>query len=132
MIKKQLKPILNKDYIMSEKATSTHDNNVPEAPMNPPSLKRSSSCDTSNCDPSNCDKSECDMKSPNDDADPETVSGTKPDEGKPGQINLLKVDVTDANTALNVMVGFLGLAQKRGAFAINESAKIYECINKFS
>ena len=49
-----------------------------------------------------------------------------------GQINLLEVEINDPNTALNVMVGFLGLAQKRGAFAINESAKIYECINKFS
>ena len=47
------------------------------------------------------------------------------------QVNLLSVNVTDENTALNVMVGFLGLAQKRGAFAINEAAKIFECIQKF-
>ena len=47
------------------------------------------------------------------------------------QVNLLSVDVTDENTALNVMVGFLGLAQKRGAFAINEAAKIFECVQKF-
>ena len=54
------------------------------------------------------------------------------DPKKRGQINLLEVDVNDPNTALNVIVGFLGVAQKRGAFAINESAKIYECINFFS
>jgi len=47
------------------------------------------------------------------------------------QVNLLNVAVTDENTALNVLVVFLGLAQKRGAFAINESAKIYECVQRF-
>ena len=45
--------------------------------------------------------------------------------------NLLEIDIKDENTALNVMVGFLGLAQKRGCFAINESAKIFECVKKF-
>ncbi len=47
------------------------------------------------------------------------------------QVNLLDVNITDENTALNVIVGFLGLAQKRGAFAINEAAKIYECVKQF-
>ncbi len=47
------------------------------------------------------------------------------------QVNLLNVNITDENTALNVIVGFLGLAQKRGAFAINEAAKIYECVKRF-
>ena len=42
--------------------------------------------------------------------------------------NLLEIDIKDENTALNVMVGFLGLAQKRGCFAINESAKIFDTI----
>ena len=49
----------------------------------------------------------------------------------PPQIDLLKVDIIDENTALNVLVGFLGLAQRRGVFALNESAKIYEAIQKF-
>jgi hypothetical protein len=48
------------------------------------------------------------------------------------QINLLDVDITDENVALNVMIGYLGVAQKRGTFAINESAKIYECVKKFA
>ena len=47
------------------------------------------------------------------------------------QVNLLGVNITDENAALNVIVGFLGLAQKRGAFAINEAAKIYECVQMF-
>ena len=47
------------------------------------------------------------------------------------KIDLLKVEVTDDNTALNVIVGFLGIAQRRGVFAINESAKIFQCIEQF-
>ena len=33
--------------------------------------------------------------------------------------------------ALNVMVSFLAQAQKRGAFSLDESAKIWECIKWF-
>ena len=47
------------------------------------------------------------------------------------QVNLLDMPVRNENEALNVMVGFLGLAQKRGCWAINESAKIYECVQMF-
>jgi hypothetical protein len=47
------------------------------------------------------------------------------------EIQLVDVQITNENTALNVMVGFLQLAQKRGAFSIVESAKIWECITKF-
>jgi len=46
-------------------------------------------------------------------------------------VNLLTVDIDSENTALNVLVGFLGLAQKRGAFALNEAAKIHECVMAF-
>jgi len=61
---------------------------------------------------------------------PTTVKQEEVEE--PKQVNLLDIPVTDENSALNVLVGFLGLAQKRGAFAINESAKLYECIQKFN
>jgi len=44
---------------------------------------------------------------------------------------LTEVQIVDENTALNVMVSFLNLAQKRGTFSIDESAKIWECIQKF-
>ena len=47
------------------------------------------------------------------------------------QIDLLNIEIKDENIALNVLVGFLGLAQRRGVFALNESAKIYEAIQKF-
>ena len=45
--------------------------------------------------------------------------------------SLPKIEITDENVALNVMVSFLNLAQKRGAFGIDESAKIWECIQIF-
>jgi hypothetical protein len=48
------------------------------------------------------------------------------------KIDLLTIDIKDENTALNVLVGFLGIAQRRGAFALNESSKIYEAIKIFT
>jgi len=46
-------------------------------------------------------------------------------------VRLVDVVIADENTALNVMVGFLSLAHKRGIFGIDESAKIWECIKIF-
>lgn len=46
-------------------------------------------------------------------------------------IKLVDVEIKDENIALNVMVNFLGLSQRRGAFSFDESAKIWECIKKF-
>ena len=48
------------------------------------------------------------------------------------QVNLLELPVTNENEALNVMVNFLHLAQRRGCFAIAESAKVYECVKMFT
>jgi hypothetical protein len=47
------------------------------------------------------------------------------------EVRLVNVAITDENTALNVIVSFLSLAHKRGAFGIDESAKIWECIKIF-
>jgi hypothetical protein len=47
------------------------------------------------------------------------------------ELRLADVPITDENTALNVMVSFLSLANKRGAFTLEESAKIWECIKMF-
>jgi len=46
-------------------------------------------------------------------------------------IKLVDIPINDENTALNVIVSFINLAQKRGAFGIDESAKIWECIKIF-
>ena len=47
------------------------------------------------------------------------------------EVKLVDVPVSDENVALNLMVSFLSLAQKRGAFGLDESAKIWECVKKF-
>ena len=40
------------------------------------------------------------------------------------QPDISSIVIHDENTALNVMVSFLNLAQKRGAFNMQESAKL--------
>ena len=47
------------------------------------------------------------------------------------QVKLVNATISDQHIALNVLVGFIGVAQRRGTFAIDESAKIYECIKMF-
>jgi len=64
----------------------------------------------------------------------ETLDGIKsdaPNEEAPQQVNILDIPVTNENTALNVMVAFINLAQRRGVFNVQESAKIWECIQQF-
>ena len=47
------------------------------------------------------------------------------------QVNLIDVQIINENVSLNVIVGFLNLAQKRGSFNVQESSKIWECIKMF-
>ena len=44
---------------------------------------------------------------------------------------LVDIPVDNENTALNLLVGFLNVAQRRGTFNFKESAKIGECIEMF-
>jgi hypothetical protein len=64
---------------------------------------------------------------------PEQQSEQQPEQQpqQPQQPDLSKLVIADENTALNVMVSFLHMAQKRGAFNIEESAKAWECIQMF-
>lgn len=68
---------------------------------------------------------------------PETtpVPAPAPSEQKPApdetQINLLEMKVETESDALNLMAGFLQVAQRRGAYTLSEAAKIMEGINKF-
>ena len=55
----------------------------------------------------------------------------QPEQPQPQQVNLISVPITNENVSLNVMVGFLNVAQKRGVFNVQESAKIWECIRMF-
>ena len=55
----------------------------------------------------------------------------KPPSIAEAQAKLMAMPITDENSALNVIVSFLNIAQRRGVFSIDESAKIWECIKKF-
>ena len=46
-------------------------------------------------------------------------------------VSLTDIEVKDENVALNLFVSFLNRAQRRGAFNMQESAKIWECIQRF-
>lgn len=61
----------------------------------------------------------------------ETPTPAPPSAPAESQVRLTDIEVTDENMALNIIVSFLGVAQQRGTFSIAESAKIYECIQKF-
>jgi len=47
------------------------------------------------------------------------------------EVKLIDIEIINENVALNVIVSFLNLAQRRGVFSIDESAKIWECVKKF-
>ena len=47
------------------------------------------------------------------------------------EVKLTDVEIINENVALNVIVSFLNLAQRRGVFSMDESAKIWECVKKF-
>jgi len=57
---------------------------------------------------------------------------TPTDTDKKPHVRIVDMPVTNANEALNLIVTFLNLAQKRGAFTIDESAKIWSCIQFFN
>ena len=64
--------------------------------------------------------------------EPATVSEPEPEPIPfPVEIPLTEVNVTDDNIALNVMVSFLSVAQRRGVFSLDESAKVWECVKRF-
>jgi hypothetical protein len=58
-----------------------------------------------------------------------TVERTEPQQNV--EQSLLNISIQNENDALNGLVGFVNLAQRRGCFNIPESAKIWECIQKF-
>jgi len=58
-------------------------------------------------------------------------SETKENTTSQKEIKLVDINITDENTALNVIVSFLNLAQRRGTFSMDESSKIWECIKMF-
>lgn len=47
------------------------------------------------------------------------------------QHDLSETVIDSENTALNVLISFVYLAQKRGAYNLKEAAKIWECVQRF-
>jgi hypothetical protein len=47
------------------------------------------------------------------------------------QTRLVDIPLNTQNDALQLLVTFIHLAQKRGAFTLDESAKLWECIKMF-
>ncbi len=61
----------------------------------------------------------------------ETIEKPVSSQQKEETISIFDVEIKDENTALNVLVQFLHIAQKRGAFNVQESAKLWEAISAF-
>lgn len=51
--------------------------------------------------------------------------------GENVKTRLVDVPITNQNEALQLIVTFLNLAQKRGSFTLDESAKLWECVKYF-
>lgn len=51
--------------------------------------------------------------------------------GEKKQVRLVDVPLNTQQDALQLFVTFLHLAQKRGAFTLDESAKLWECVKMF-
>jgi hypothetical protein len=51
--------------------------------------------------------------------------------GEKKQVRLVDIPVNSQQDAFQLIIMFLNLAQKRGVFTIDESAKLWECIKMF-
>jgi len=64
----------------------------------------------------------------------QNVSSSPPTVSQPQAdplVRLMSLPINNENDALNVVVSFLNIAQRRGIFSIDESAKIWEAIKIF-
>ena len=59
------------------------------------------------------------------------VSQTEPQSNENQQVSLKDIKIENENIALNVLVGMVNIAQKRGAFSLEESSKAWECVQVF-
>ena len=46
-------------------------------------------------------------------------------------VRLVDISITDDQVAFNLIVQFVQLAHKRGAYQMEESSKIWECLKRF-
>ena len=66
-----------------------------------------------------------------DDNECEDESCEQPEAKMDPHAALMQMPVTDQNSALNCLIGFVGVAQRRGVFALDEAAKAFHCIQMF-
>ena len=65
--------------------------------------------------------------SPSTDAAPGAAPGAETSTAPPKK-KVSDIAVTDANVAINVLAGFVTLAQQRGCYSLEESSKVWEAI----
>ena len=61
----------------------------------------------------------------------EVATPPPPSAGRVSAHWLTTAPITSENVALNVIVGFVGIAQKRGAFSLEEAARLHQCVKMF-
>ena len=61
----------------------------------------------------------------------ETTSDNQSAASNAVQPSIMTVEIANENVALNILVSFINIAQKRGTFNLEESARIWECVQKF-
>ena len=61
----------------------------------------------------------------------EKVSQTENQTNETQQVSIKDIKIENENIALNVLVGMVNIAQKRGAFSLEESSKAWECVQIF-
>lgn len=64
--------------------------------------------------------------------DPQEQQQEQQQEQPQKQRRVVDVAVNTQQDALQLLVTFINLGQKRGAFSLEESAKIWECIKMFA
>ena len=61
----------------------------------------------------------------------ESTTNLPTEGGEKKQVRLVDIPLNTQQDALQLIVTFLHLAQKRGSFTLDESAKLWECIKMF-
>ena len=64
--------------------------------------------------------------------EPEVVESKTPTEDAENKVRILDMPTETQNEALQCIVQFLSLAQRRGAFQLEEASKIVDCLKLFS
>ena len=63
--------------------------------------------------------------------DATAASATAASATAPTPPKLTQIPVDNQNVALNLLINFVNLAQRRGAYTLDEAAKIWECVKMF-